>query len=94
MISKLYRRIESNADLVKWGVHSLGPDEWDAAPSHAAAVARANAINRQVHAAIMASHHKSDNTILCFAYAAPWPFNWPAESHDESLKNWDAELKL
>ena len=93
MTNDLHERIEENADLIKWGVHSLGPDEWDAAPSHAAAVARADSINRQVHAAIWSSYHKSDNSILCFAYAAPWPFDWPAESHAENLKNWHEEIK-
>ena len=86
-MTELEQWIEDNANLTLWCVHSLGPDEVDAAPSHAAAVERAEAINRAVHGAIM-ERHGDANDILCFAYAAPWP--WSKEDHAEAVKNWEA----
>jgi hypothetical protein len=82
----LQKWIEDNANLTLWCVHSLGPDEVDAAPSHAAAVYRAQRINEQVHSLIMRSH-PDENNILCFCYAAPWP--WSKAEHADSLKHWE-----
>lgn len=84
MDKDLEKWIEDNANLTLWCVHSLGPDEVDAAPSHAEAVKRADRINREVHGLIRHSH-PDDNSILCFAYAAPWP--WSKEDHADSLKS-------
>ena len=86
-MSELQQWIEDNANLTLWCVQTLGPDEVSAAPSHAAAVERARRLNEQVHAAIMVASGL-DNNILCFSFAAPWP--WSAEDHAESLKNWGA----
>lgn len=86
MSDKLEKWIEDNANLTLWCVHSLGPDEVDAAPSHAAAVERARAINRAVHGAIM-QREGDQNDILCFAYAAPWP--WSKKDHAENVKRWN-----
>ena len=86
-MNEIEQWIEDNANLTLWCVHSLGPDDLDAAPSHAAAVERAEAINREVHGVIM-NRKGGDNTILCFAYAAPWP--WSEEDHAEAVKDWDA----
>lgn len=74
-------RIEQNADLIKWCVHILGPDDVLAAPSHDAAVVHAHELNKALHGRI-----GTPNDILCFAYAAPWPHS--SESHAEAVKNW------
>lgn len=74
-------RIEANADLVKWCVHVLGPDDILAAPSHAAAEAHAHELNKAVFGRV-----GSPDDVLCFAYAAPYPYS--AEDHAEAVKQW------
>lgn len=73
--------IENNADLIRWCVHILGPDDILAAPSHRAAEARALAINKATFMQVNGS-----NDVLCFAYAAPWPHD--EDSYKENLKDW------
>lgn len=63
-------KIEANANLVKWCVHVLGSDDVIPAPSHDAAVVRAREMNKAVH-----SRAGSSDDVLCFAYAAPWPYS-------------------
>jgi len=75
-------RIEANANLIKWCVHILGPDEVLAAPSHAAAVQRADELNRSIHE----RDHEPDD-LLTFAYAAPWSYD--DKSHGDELGKWD-----
>lgn len=75
-------RIEANANLMKWCVHILGPDDVIAAPTHEAAVERAHELNISIH-----DRDHEPNDLLCFAYAAPWPHD--KESHAENLKDWD-----
>lgn len=58
---------EANADLVKWGVHVLGADDWYPAPSHAEAVRMAKQGND------LCAGKFADSDILWFAYAGPWP---------------------
>lgn len=62
-------KIEANANFVKWCVHVLGPDDMVPAPSHDAAVARANEINKATFG------RRGPDDVLCFAYAAPWPYS-------------------
>ena len=78
--TSLERRIEQNADLVKWCVHVIGPDDVYAEASHAAAVARAEELNRAIHQQV-----KPGEEILCFAFADMWP--WSAEQHAQSMKD-------
>ena len=66
-------KIEANANLVLWCVHVLGPDDVMAAPSHDAAVVRAHEINKATFG------RRGPDDVLCFAYAAPWPYG--AEEH-------------
>ena len=87
-MTALDKWIEDNANLTLWCVHLLGPDEVEATPSHAAAVERARQINEHVHGSVMPDKDGDDNTIICFAYAAPWP--WSKDDHAESLKQWPA----
>ncbi len=77
-------QIEANANLTKWCVHVLGPDDVIAAPTHADAVARADALNRAV-----LGREGAPNDVMCFAYAAPWPHS--QESHAESVRKWDQD---
>lgn len=77
----LSEKIEENANLIKWCVHILGPDDVWAAPSHEAAAIRAREVNKTFH-----GRSTSPNDILCFAYAAPWPHS--AEDHAAAVKNW------
>jgi hypothetical protein len=72
-------KIEANANLVRWCVHILGPDDVIAAPSHDAAVTRAHEQNKALHGRVSVT-----DDVLCFAYAAPWPHS--AESHAYDLK--------
>lgn len=74
-------KIEANANLRLWCVHVLGPDDVMAAPSHDAAVVHARELNKAVFSRV-----EPHDDVLCFAYAAPWPYS--ADSHAESLKNW------
>lgn len=74
-------KIEANADLALWCVHILGPDDILAAPSHDAAVIHARELNKTLHA-----RPSTPGDILCFAYAAPWPYS--PESHADSLSSW------
>ena len=74
-------KIEANANLVKWCVHILGPDDVMAAPSHDAAVAHAHELNKLLHRGA----RRSDD-VLCFAYAAPWPHD--LNSHEAAVKDW------
>lgn len=74
-------KVEANANLIKWCVHILGPDDVMAAPSHDAAVIHARELNKVVHGRVGAP-----DDVLCFAYAAPWPYT--NEEHAEGLKNW------
>jgi len=74
-------RIEANADLTLWCVHILGPDDVLAAPSHDAAAVHAHELNKAVHSRV-----SEPNDVLCFAYAAPWPYS--REHHAEAVKDW------
>lgn len=74
-------KIEANADLALWCVHVLGPDDVYAAPSHDAAVVFAREWNKALH-----GKPSTPDDILCFAYAAPWPYN--REEHTDNLKGW------
>lgn len=73
-------KIEANANLVLWCVHVLGPDDVMAAPSHDAAVTHAHELNKALLGRVTA------DDVLCFAYAAPWPYS--KEAHAEALPNW------
>ena len=77
----LSEKIEANADLIKWCVHIIGPDDVLAAPSHDAAVVHARELNKALHGRVTAP-----NDVLHFAYAAPWPHS--AEDHAEAVKDW------
>lgn len=77
-------KIEANANLIKWCVHVLGADDVIAAPSHAAAEVRAREINHAVLGRV-----STPNDVLCFAYAAPWPYS--EETHAESVRKWDQD---
>ncbi len=70
-------RAEANANLVRWCVHVLGPDDVIAAPSHDAAVVHA----RELNAAVFRRVGTPDD-VLCFAYAAPWP-HVDASEHEQ-----------
>jgi hypothetical protein len=74
--------METNANLMKWCVHILGPDDVQAAPSHLAASYQAHEMNKLLYSR---ADRKCDD-ILCFAYAAPWPHS--KESHDGNVKAW------
>lgn len=74
-------KIETNADLVLWCVHVLGPDDLYAAPSHEAAAVHARELNNALH-----GRPDTPADVLCFAYAAPWPHN--REQHAEAVKSW------
>lgn len=74
-------KIEANANLTLWCVHVLGPDDVYAAPSHDAAVIHAHELNKALHGRL-----STDNDILCFAYAAPWPYS--ATAHADSVLSW------
>lgn len=80
MSETVNERIEANADLVKWCVHVLGPDDVIAAPDHQAAVVRAREMNKTLFNRPSEAHD-----VLCFAYAAPWPYN--GDQHAENLKS-------
>lgn len=75
----LEERIEANANRVLWCVHVLGADDLYAEPSHAAAVARAEELNKAIW-----SRESAPDDILCFAYADMWP--WSAEQHAKAMK--------
>ena len=74
-------KLEANANLTLWCVHILGPDEMLAAPSHLAAKTHAHELNKSLY-----SRAGTPCDVLCFAYAAPWPYS--ATDHAESVKNW------
>lgn len=74
-------RIETNADLLLWCVHILGPDDVYAAPCHSAAVIHARELNKTIH-----RKSRDLETILCFAYAAPWSYS--KDAHAEEVKKW------
>lgn len=78
--TSLEQRVEQNANLVKWCVHVIGPDDIYAEPSHAAAVAKAEQLNRAVHQKV-----KPGEEILCFAFADMWPLS--AEQHAQAMKD-------
>ena len=73
-------KIEANANLALWCIHILGPDEVYAAPSYSAAKIHAHEMNKALH-----SRLGTPNDVLCFAYAAPWPYG--ATDHAKSVKN-------
>jgi hypothetical protein len=77
-------RIETNADLVMWCVHILGPDDMLAAPCHEAAAVRARELNKALH-----GKPSTPDDILCFAYAAPWPYG--REGHNKGLMDWNTK---
>ncbi len=56
-----------NANLVKWGTHTLGMDEWAAYKCYESAADAARLRNED-----MAEHSKHPD-ILTFSYPAPWP---------------------
>lgn len=72
-------RMEANANLVLWCVHVIGPDDVYAEPSHAAAVASAEKLNR-----VLWSRPDAPDDVACYAYADVWP--WSAEAHADSIK--------
>lgn len=78
---QLRKVIEENANLVKWCVHVIGPDDVLAAPSHDAAATHAHELNKAVFGFL-----RVPNDILCFAYAAPWPHG--EADHAEAVKKW------
>lgn len=75
-----------NANLVKWGVHTLGMDDWAAHVDYESAFKSALEIND-----FMQGIDVRDE-ILCFAYAAPWPDTeadhaiWLAKAAEEQPK--------
>lgn len=73
-------RIEDNANLVLWCVHTLGPDDVLATCTHQAAVDMAGILNK-----VILDHQKSPKDVMCFSYAAPWPHS--AEAHAENLRS-------
>lgn len=76
-------RIEENANLALWCVHTLGPDDVMAAPSHLAAVTHAHELNKAVFG------RREPNDVLCFSYAAPWPHS--KDAHAADVANWLAK---
>lgn len=72
-------RIEANANLALWCVHVIGPDDLYAEPSHAAAVANAEKLNRAV-----LGRSDTPGDVMCFAYADTWP--WSAEAHAKDIE--------
>ncbi len=78
----LSEKIEANADLTLWCVHILGPDDVLAAPCHEAAEIHARELNKSLHR----KRRSVSNDVLCFAYAAPWPYS--REDHAENVKKW------
>lgn len=75
--------IEANANLVKWCVHVLGPDEIHAAPDHHAAVIAARDFNQHLYS----RHPDKLDEILLFAHPAPWPHS--DKHHSENLAGWE-----
>ena len=73
-------RAASNADLIPWCVHILGPDDLIACESFSVAERMASEINQATYWNAPANE---PNDILCFAYAAPWPHS--IKSHAENL---------
>lgn len=73
-------RAEANANLTLWCVHVLGPDDLHAMPTHEAAVVSAREMNHALYSKVVA---RTDDDVLCFAYAAPWPHS--ADAHAGSL---------
>lgn len=71
-------RMEANANRVLWCVHVIGPDDLYAEPSHAAAVAHSDELNRALW-----SRPNAPDDVTCYAYADTWP--WSAEQHAEDL---------
>ena len=84
----LEERIEANANLTLWCVHVAGPDDLYAEMTHAAAVARADELNRVV------IHRGASDTedVLCFAYADVWPYS--REDHAKAMKKDEAEQEV
>lgn len=60
--------INANANLVKWGVHVLGADDWYPAADYETAVRMADQGN-----ALCAQLPNDGEPILWFAYAGLWP---------------------
>jgi hypothetical protein len=81
----LNQKIEANADLTLWCIHTLGPDQFLAAISHDSAVIRAREINQTIHRRIGDKHA----AVLCFSYAAPWP--WSKDDHADDMKKQASE---
>ena len=79
-------RIEENANLIKWCVHTIGPDDVFAAPCYSAAETQARVWNQQLH------RTSKFSDILCFNYAAPWPHN--DKNHAVYLKEWEKTIGL
>ncbi|PCJ95920.1 MAG: hypothetical protein COA52_02425 [Hyphomicrobiales bacterium] len=73
--------ISRNANLAKWCVHILGPDEVHAMPTYEEAVKESDKLNGYL--AERLTNHAHIEDILCFAHAAPWPHS--DESHAEDL---------
>lgn len=80
----LEERMEANANLTLWCVHVTGADDLYAEPSHAAAVSKADELNRAVW-----SRPSAPDDVMCFAYADVWP--WSDEQHAEAMKEESAE---
>jgi hypothetical protein len=70
--------MEANANRVLWCVHVIGPDDLYAEPSHAAAVASAERLNRDLW-----WRPNAPDDVTCFAFADTWP--WSEQSHAEAL---------
>lgn len=76
--SKAVERILSeNANLVKWGVHVLGADDWYPAADYETAVRMAEQGN-----SLAAQIPHDGEPILWFAYAGAWP--WSSTEHAEA----------
>lgn len=82
----LQDRIEKNANIMLWSIHVAGPDDVHAAPSHKEAVEQARIWNEALYDRI---DDKLDE-ILCFSYAAPWPYD--EESHAHDIKSWPEKM--
>lgn len=75
-----------NANLVKWGVHTLGMDEWWAHENYEAAAEAARAMNEDME------EHSKHPDILTFSYPAPWPWtDGTQDNHGYTLAKQEKE---
>lgn len=83
-MSEIDGLIEKNANLVKWCVHVYGPDDVHATATHKDAVDLAEKWNRETFGVPDAADLSS---IMCFAFAAPWPHSDDAHTDDLIARN-------